>query len=269
MEQRLDYYSLVGFTPESASPEDLDRLTIAADETALFLDFDGTLVDIAPTPNSIKVTTRDKLLLDELSRRHGRAVAIVSGRNLQEIDHYLKGFSGSVSGGHGAELRNASTLLPGVKCNLERLEHIKNAVMEFAIIDPRVLAEDKNFGIVLHYRQHPELESKVRDFLNSLVEGDDDFEIQSAKMAFEIKPKGISKAMAIERIRSFEQFRGRTILFAGDDETDETAFAWLNERGGVTVKIGEGLTLARYRTQSPATFKKWLRAQPGSARRGS
>lgn len=269
MEQRLDYYTLVGFAPESAAPQDLERLNIPSDETALFLDFDGTFIEIAETPTSIKVGARDRLLLDELSKRHNGAVSIVSGRNLHEIDHYLAGFSGTVSGGHGAELRHAGKIIPGFECNLERLEHMKNAVMEFAVIDPRVLVEDKSFGIALHFRQHPEMEGKVYDFLKILVDDDDEFELQSAKMAFEVKPKGISKAMAIERIMTFEEFGGRDILYAGDDVTDEVAFAWVNDHGGVTVKIGDGPTVANYRTKSPATLKKWLRAQPNRFRQGA
>ncbi|MCY0093336.1 trehalose-phosphatase [Hoeflea ulvae] len=266
MEQRLDYYCLVGFAPETTSPEDLGLLAIPADDTALFLDFDGTLVDIAPTPDSIRVGSPEKSLLDELHRRHNGAVAIVSGRNLIDLDQYLGGFCGTISGGHGAEMRHASQLLSGVSCDLARLEHIKNAVMEFAIIDPRVLAEDKRYGIVLHYRQHPELECKVRDFLKSLIDGDEEFELQSAKMAIEVKPKGISKAGAIERIMQFEEFDGRDILFAGDDATDESAFSWVNEQGGISIKIGEGPTRAQYRTQSPDSFKSWLKAQSGTAR---
>ncbi|OCW59511.1 trehalose-phosphatase [Hoeflea olei] len=261
MEQRLDYYTLIGFSPETAAPEDLDSLTLPAQGTALLLDFDGTLVDIAETPSAIKVGARERTLLNDLSKRHDNAVAIVSGRNLHEIDHYLSGFTGTISGGHGAELRHDGEHLPGIECDFEQLEHIKSAVMEFAIIDPRVIAEDKSFGIVLHYRQHPEIECKVRDFLKSLVDDDGDFELQAAKMAFEIKPKSISKAMAIERIMTFEPFRGRTVIYAGDDDTDEVAFRFVNELGGTSIKIGEGPTTARYRTASPATFKTWLRAQ--------
>lgn len=268
MEQRLDYYSLIGFAPD-AVPDNLERVSISADETALFLDFDGTFVDIVETPSAIRVAERDRVLLDELSRRHQGAVSIVSGRNLKEIDHYLAGFTGTVSGGHGTELRHAGREFAEINCDFERLEHIKNAVMEFAIIDPRVFAEDKSFGVVLHFRQHPELEGRVHDFLKCLVDGDDKFELQTAKMAIEIKPKGVSKASAIEQIMSFDEFRGRNILYAGDDVTDEVAFSWVNEQGGITVKIGDGPTVAHYRTGSPATLKKWLRSQPGSSRQGA
>lgn len=265
MPNQWDYYSMVGFQPETNLPEDLERLTIDDDETALFLDFDGTLVDIAPTPDAIEVDDELKFLLDDLLQRHGGAVAIVSGRNLQVIDHYLDGFAGTVSGGHGAELRHGAEHQGGIECDFERLDHIKTAVREFAIIDPRIMAEDKSFGIVLHFRQHPDLECKVREFFHSLVGDDEQFEIQAAKMALEIKPRGVSKADAIERIAEFTDFSGRKILFAGDDTTDETAFCWVNKKGGITVKIGEGPTCARYRTHSPATFRSWLgkRAQAG------
>ena len=269
MEQKLDYYTLVGFAPESPGPADIEGLSLQPEETALLLDFDGTFVDIAETPDAIHVGSRDKKLLDVLHTRHQGAVAVVSGRNLSDIDRHLSGFPGTVSGGHGAELRHAGREVEGVICDLERLEHIKNAVMEFAIIDPRVLAEDKSHGIVLHFRQHPELESNVHDFLKSLVGCDDKFELQTAKMAIEVKPKGISKAGAIERIMAFEPFSGRTVLYAGDDLTDETAFAWVNERGGVTIKVGEGPSVARYRTGSPSSFKAWLKAQPGRSGLGA
>ncbi|WP_412051035.1 trehalose-phosphatase [Hoeflea sp. Naph1] len=264
MQQQLDYYSLVGFKPESTSPDELDRLSLAQ-QTALLVDFDGTLIDIAPTPDSIRVSSADKALLDQLYTRHGGALAIVSGRNLDEIVHYLDTFKGTISGGHGAELRRNARTLPGIDCNLDRLEHIKNAVMEFAVIDPRMIAEDKRFGIVLHFRTHPEIEGKVRDFVRCLIEDDEEFEMQTAKMAIEIKPRDVSKARAIERIMQFDEFHGRDIVFAGDDATDEIAFAWVNGQGGTTIKVGDGVTAAQYRTASPASFKKWLRTQFDSA----
>lgn len=269
MEQRVDYYTLVGFSSETENPESLDTLTIAPDKTAILLDFDGTFIDIAETPDAVSVDAGDKQLLEELIRAHAGAVAMVSGRNLKDIDFHLAGVSGTVSGGHGAELRHAGETFPGFPCDAGRLDHLKAAVKEFAMLDPRVLAEDKSFGIVLHYRQHPELEGKVTDFLKGLVEGDDEFELQFAKMAVEVKPKAVSKASAIERIMQFDAFRGRGILYAGDDVTDEAAFAWVNERGGVSIKVGDGPTIARYRTDGPRSLKTWLRSQIRAARPGA
>ena len=261
MQNQWDFYSMVGFAPETHVPEELERLSIDPDETALFLDFDGTLVDIAETPDSIIISDSDRALLNQLNGRHNDAVSIVSGRNLSDLELYLGDFKGTVSGGHGAELRHLAEKLPCIECDLERLDHIRNAAREFALIHPPVFAEEKSYGIVLHFRQNPDLEAKVREFLSSLVHGDDDFELQFAKMAIEIKPKGVSKAQVIERIMSFEEFNGRKVLFAGDDETDEAAFDWVNKHDGISIKIGEGPTRACYRTHCPAAFKEWLRAQ--------
>ena len=88
-------------------------------------------------------------------------------------------------------------------------------------------------------------------------------------MAIEVKPKAVSKASAIERIMQFEAFSGREILYAGDDFTDEAAFAWVNEHGGVSIKVGDGPTVARYRTASPASLKAWLLNQIRAAGRGA
>ncbi|MDF1609393.1 trehalose-phosphatase [Hoeflea sp. YIM 152468] len=269
MEQRLDYYSLVGFSSDTQSPDNLERLSISAKEIALFIDFDGTFVDIAPTPDAITVSQQDVELLELLGERHSGAISIVSGRNLADIDHHLGGFSGTASGGHGAELRRGGKRSPMITCDTEQLDHIRNAVREFSAIDPRIVVEEKKFGIVMHYRQFPELETKIRDFATSLLSDDCRFETLSAKMAIEIKSKDVSKAKAIERIMNFDEFRGRTALFAGDDETDEGAFSWVNDHGGITIKIGEGLTLAKYRVDSPAAFKNWLRAQLSFADQGS
>lgn len=264
MEQRLDFYSIIGFAPETDLPDIFEGIPVLAEQTAVFLDFDGTLVEIAETPDAIKFHKHDRMLLEKLSHRQNGAVSIVSGRNLDDLYKYLERFSGTVSGGHGAELLHAGQSFHDLECDLERLEHIKNAVREFAMINPGVLAEEKSFGIVLHFRQHPELDCKVHDFLKSLIGEDAAFELQCAKMAVEVKPKGISKATAIERIMSFKEFKGRDILFVGDDETDEDAFAWVNAQNGTSVKIGDGPTAAHYRTSSPETFKEWLRLQLNS-----
>jgi trehalose 6-phosphate phosphatase len=267
MPNQWDYYSMVGFAPETNAPDELERLSFNADKTAVFLDFDGTLVDIAPSPDAIVVDGEVKTLLGNLVQQCDSAVAIVSGRNLQEIDRYLGDFAGAVSGGHGAELRHVSGHFDGIDCDLARLTHIKNAVKEFAVLNPMVIAEEKVHGVVLHFRQYPEIECKVREFLTSLIGDDTQFEIQAAKMAVEVKPKGTSKAHAIERIMRFEKFAGRGIFFAGDDVTDEGAFCWVNDQGGTTVKIGDGPTCARYRTQTPSTFKHWLSSQVLAGRR--
>lgn len=261
MQQHIHYYDLVGFQSSVPNPDDLSGLMLDPEEIALFIDFDGTLVDLADTPSAVKVSRDDKTLVDGLSRKFGGALAIISGRNLDEVATHLNQFNGVISGCHGAEMRHGGQITRQAEHDADRLEHIKRAVMEFAVIDPRVIAEDKTFGIVLHFRQNPEVESKVRSFVDSLLSNDDEFVAQPAKMAIEIKPRNISKALAIEEIMRHPEFENRNMVFAGDDETDEVAFAYVNEHGGVSIRIGEGPTVAQYRVKTPRAFKLWLHRQ--------
>ena len=255
---------------QTGTPQDLEELSIEPDETALFLDFDGTLVDIAETPDAIRVELRDRILLEVLSMQYCDAVSILSGRNLKDIERYLPEFTGTVSAGHGAELRHAGRQFSSMAPDTGQLENIRNAVTEFASDNPPLLAEGKRFGAVLHYRHCPELEERVLSFMTNVIakEDGDTFELQPAKMALEIKPRHISKASAIKQIMEFPEFSGRNILVAGDDTTDEVGFAWVLERGGTTVRVGDGPTLAQYRTPSPETMKKWLWHQLGAAEPG-
>lgn len=261
MQHQLAFYEFVGFKPAIASPDDLSHVSIDTDTHALLLDFDGTFADIAATPDAVKVARSDLALLNQLAHRFDDAVAIVSGRNLDDVAAYLSAYEGTISGGHGCEFRENGQTLREAAHDAERLEHIKNAVFELAIVDPRVIAEDKTFGIALHFRQNPEVEGKVRNFIDCLIGDDPDFEIQQAKMALEVKPKGISKAMAIERIMQSDAFRGRTMVYAGDDDTDEAAFAYVNDHDGISVKVGDGPTIAHHRVATPRALKLWLRRQ--------
>lgn len=261
MEQRLNEDVRIGSGPTRTVPEELDGLSISPHHTALVFDFDGTLVDTPPTHGGMKLGYRDKTLLDALVRRHHGAVAIVSGRDLRDVERCLDGFTGTISGGHGAETRHDGKTFESIDCDFDRLEQIKDAIMEFAIIDPRAIAEDKTHGMVLQFRQHPYLENKVREYLHQVIADDEDFEILPAELSFEIKPRGLSKATAIERILNFREFEGLNVLYAGDDEA---GFALVNEVGGITIKVGGGPTQAQYRTDTPSTLKKWLRIQSGS-----
>jgi len=262
MENSTSFYEFVGFQPpQGADTVELEELSIDPGNIALFSDFDGTIVEIAPRPDAIRFTGEDADLFATAMKSFGGAVAIVSGRNLDDVRHYVGDFDGVISGGHGTELLIEGKIERHELPDPERLEHIKAAVTEFAVIDPRVILEEKTYGVVLHFRQNPEMEFKARKFAECLLEGSNDFEIQPAKMALEIKPKNISKAGAIEKIMLAPQFFGRTPIYVGDDATDETAFAYVNEQDGISIKIGDGPTAARYRTESPASFKKWLLGQ--------
>lgn len=260
---QFGYYEFVGFSASAVQPDDLSMLSLDPDTSALLIDFDGTFTDIVDTPGAVHVSAQDSQLLTRLSRRFGDAVAIVSGRNLDDLSRRLHGFEGTIAGGHGSEMRHDGNTLNNAVCDEVRLEHIKKAAFELGIVEPRIIVEEKSFGVTMHYRQHPDMEPKVRNFLDCLIGDDPDFAVLQAKMALEVKPRTVSKALAIEHILRSPRFAERTIVYAGDDETDETAFAYVNEHDGITIKVGEGPTGARYHVESPKAFKDWLRRQLG------
>jgi trehalose 6-phosphate phosphatase len=162
----------------------------------MMLDFDGTLVDIAPTPDSIQFSSEDAALLAKLEDAHGGAVAIVSGRAIDDLEQYLTSFGGLIAGGHGAEFRIDGRRSLAGEVDESQLEEIKQAVISFGKSDPRILLEHKSTGIVMHYRAHPECESDVIELAKSLVEKRPDFKLQFAKMAVEIKPAAAFGAIA-------------------------------------------------------------------------
>lgn len=261
-----DFYSMIGFAPEAHVPAPMEAMDEPDPQSAIFLDFDGTLVDIAPAPDLIEVPSDLVAILERLRRRHGGALAIVSGRDISDIDRRLPGFRGALAGGHGSQLRLPERPVERVGVDEARVSALQSAARAFAATEAELLVEDKDAGVVVHYRSRPELEEKVRAFAHALADSDPDFTCQPAKMAMEIRPAGVNKGRAIARLLASEPFAGRTPWFFGDDRTDEAGFEEVNGRGGVSVKIGEGQTCARYQIASAGQFREWLSRLAGEGR---
>lgn len=225
---------------------------IAPATDALYLDFDGTLVEIAPRPDAVRVPEPLPALLERLLHDTCGAVALVSGRTLADLEHFLPDFSGALIGSHGAEMRGAEGLPPP-----EGLGDLQDEVRGIAA-DSRLLAEIKARGAALHFRECPDLEDAARAAAEDLAARYPAFALQPAKMAFELKPKGATKAAALERLSAEAPFAGRRPVYLGDDATDEAAFEWVLGRDGLAVKIGEGETLAPYRLSDPSAVLHWL-----------
>ncbi|WP_203414782.1 trehalose-phosphatase [Entomobacter blattae] len=207
-------------------------------EAAFFLDFDGTLVDIAPTPDSVKVERGLTETLQILRRLLGNALAVVTGRPIGQIDHFLPHIPYAVAGEHGGALRfspegpiqNGS--LPSIPQRW--LEEAEN----FAQHHEGVIVEKKNNGFVLHFRKVPELENRLHKMAEEWVgHQPDSFELQSAKMAWEIRPKGVDKGQAVYTLMEQPPFRGRKPVFIGDDITDEDGIKAAQALGGVGYRI--------------------------------
>lgn len=234
---------------------------------ALFLDFDGSIVDIAPTPDAIVVPDTLPPLLLALRETLGGAVAIVTGRPIAQIDFHLGAAVPAVAGLHGLERRRADGGIVRPPPN-DDLRRIRASLEAFAAAHPGILLEDKGYSLALHYRLAPSLEDACRDVVDSaLGDGAEGWEILEGKMVFEIRPRGFAKGAAIEAFLGEPPFVGRIPVFCGDDTTDEDGFAAVNARGGVSVRVGDGpVTRAAVRVDTVADLLDWLVRIAGSTR---
>ncbi|MEM8654674.1 MAG: trehalose-phosphatase [Pseudomonadota bacterium] len=228
------------------------------DGAAVFLDFDGTLVDLAPTPDAIHIPDTLTTLLSALTDKTDGALALVSGRAAQDLADWLPDYNGLIVGGHGAEWRRDGTLSPRVDLSQDHLDVLRDAARAFVGTHPALLLEEKPTGLVLHYRAQPNLRDKVTEFTGHLSQTHDQFEAHPAKMAVEMRPRGVGKDVALADIMDMPAFKGRTPVMIGDDATDEPALAWVQARGGAAIKVGQGDSVANHRLPDPDAVRAML-----------
>ena len=227
--------------------------------TAFFFDFDGTLVELAPTPDGVLVRPDMLALLTELRRATQGAVAVVSGRGIDSIDSFLGMRDLPVAGLHGAERRDANGDTQRVGFDDERLLHMEKVLADLVRSHPGLLLEIKGAAVALHYRNAPESEPAAREATTRLVgEFADAYVLQPGKMVYEIKPKDVDKGRALRAFLDEPPFAGRLPVFAGDDLTDEKGFAVVNEQRGLSIKVGGGDTIAQTRVDSVDALLGWL-----------
>jgi len=242
------------------APEDLARRARAAGAIALFLDVDGTLLRIAPTPDSVTVEPGTPEVLDRLQRSNGGALALISGRRIEELDRLLAPLVLPIAGQHGLERRDAAGVVRRYANAPPQLSLIGSRLDAFARAHPGVLIENKQLAIAAHYRLAPQAESKLATLITTLAdESPGLLEVQHGKMVFELRPRGTTKGTAIAAFMAEAPFRGRMPLFIGDDDTDEHGFDVVNELGGISVKVGDGATAAHLRLESVEAVHQWLR----------
>lgn len=232
---------------------------------ALFLDVDGTLVEIAETPDAVVVPPDLPPLLARLSGLLDGAVAIVSGRPIRETDRLLAPFVTASSGEHGAAVRHADGTLEDFSAQV-KLPESWNLTIENTIARwPGVLLEHKPHGGTLHYRLAPSRAAEVWQLARSLVRDDDPcFTLIPASMAVEIGLRATTKAHAVETLMTRSPFRDRTPLFVGDDYSDEAGMRAASKLGGRGLRVGEVFG------GSPAEVRAWLkRGADRLARNGS
>jgi len=227
------------------------------DGAALFLDFDGTLVELAETPDAIRVSPGLVPMLERLQRRLKGRLAIVSGRSLADLQRHLPLHGIAFSGSHGVELQ----LADGTRLPLSvpiGLEDVHEAVTRFAASAEGLIAEEKPAGIALHYRLAPDEAARADAFMTSLGEARG-FTIQRGNMVIELRPDGATKGDAVDAFMSGPEFAGMRPVFIGDDLTDEHGFAAVAAHGGAGILVGPMReTAARYLLPSVAAVADWL-----------
>jgi trehalose 6-phosphate phosphatase len=225
--------------------------------TALFLDIDGTLLDLARTPDRVKVPNELLRALERLSRELHGALAFVSGRSLESIDRLFMPFRPAAIGTHGGEIRGADG-------QVSRTAPLSDAVREvftgLAGNIPGLLLEDKKCALALHYRLAPEslpvlqaaMDKHARLFDSEKVH------ILHGKAVFEARPIGVDKGTAVARLARQKPFAGRTVLFGGDDTTDLDVFRILPGLGGRGFSVGRRFPGAEHVFETPRAVRQWL-----------
>jgi len=237
-------------------------------EWALFLDIDGTLVEIEERPDAVRIDEALKALLRDLFIASGGAVALISGRAVAEIDRMLAPLRLPAAGQHGAERRSADGTLHHHGPLLDRLHEAAERLSRFAARRKGLIVENKGMSLALHYRLAPRLrklaEAKMRALAARLGP---DYGLQEGKQVLELKPTGRDKGVAIEEFMQEPPFAGRVPVFIGDDLTDDFGFACVNRLGGHSVKVGPGPSVATWRIADANAVRHWLRRGLGQRQR--
>jgi trehalose 6-phosphate phosphatase len=229
-------------------------------ETAVLLDIDGTILDIAPTPGGVIVPPSLRQTLTRLSRETEGALALVSGRSLGDIDLLFAPLRLAAIGGHGAELRPS----PHGKLEAEHAQplngDLKERLAEISTGAPGVLVEDKGYSFAVHYRLAPEQEGRVKRAV-AAIKADwpkEPIEVLPGKAVVEIKLVGFHKGAAIRELMQHKPFAGRRPIFIGDDVTDESAFAVMPEFDGIGFSVGRKVPGTAYCFSAPSEVRRWL-----------
>jgi trehalose 6-phosphate phosphatase len=247
-------------TNPTARPDNslLDRLAGGGETLALFLDFDGTLVDIAPTPAEVVAPPGLPGLLARLAAGLDGALAVLSGRQIADIDLRLRPFLGRAAGVHGAELRldpegevqKSGGLAPSVLA----------CVRNLTAADPRLLIEYKRESVAIHYRGAEDAETGLGFTLEAFVAAaPEGLLLLRGRKVFEIMRSHVSKGEAVMRFLEAAPFAGRRPVMIGDDRTDVTAMDACVARGGYGFRVASELFPATEADFSgPEAVRAWL-----------
>lgn len=230
-------------------------------DLALFLDVDGTLLEIAATPDRVRVPASLKNTLELAFKRQHGAFVLLSGRSLAELDDLFGPCTFPASAKHGLEVRLPSGELVHANVDPAALDKARHWLGTLPQEHRGLLFEDKGVALAMHYRLAPRMQLQIESIMSEIVaEIGKDFVLRRGKCVVEIVPRGFDEKAAIQLFMKQPGFARRTPVFIGDDPSDETGFQAVNEMGGHSIRVGNlEQTAARFRFSTVATVAAWLR----------
>lgn len=232
---------------------------------ALFLDIDGTLADIVATPSQARVPREAVTAIEVLAHHLDGAVALISGRHLDDIDAMTGLQKISAAGIHGAQMRTMQGFNAHDRTIADRIASVQSVLEARVGAMAGVLIERKPLSVAVHYRACPQNESAIVSISREIVAGHAALKYIIGKCVVEILPAVANKGAAIAHFMRLEPFNGRIPLFAGDDVTDEDGFDLVNSMNGVSIKIGDGPSRAVFGFETAAEFRQWLVQKSGQS----
>lgn len=229
---------------------------------ALFLDIDGTLIDIALLPDGVVVPSGLAELVSTATLKAGGALAILTGRQIAEVDRFLAPLQPIAAGVHGAEIRTSVSGL--VERQADAIDtDIVDALHALARQEPGVIVELKSASVAVHYRLAEAAEPRIEETLQRILDdGPDHLILSRGRKVLEIVPVQVSKGAALERLMRLPQFSGRRPVMIGDDVSDISAFEAAARLGGIGLKVaGEQFGATNADFANPAAVRSWIAEQ--------
>jgi trehalose 6-phosphate phosphatase len=228
-------------------------------EWCLFLDVDGTLIELTDSPFDTYADDGLKALLAEVAERLGGAVALVSGRSIEYLDALFAPLRLPAAGLHGIERRKATGVMHGASFVDSQLDRARTALTALVQAHPGTLLEDKGRTIAVHFRMAPQAEPAVQAAMRAVAaQLGTNYHIQGGNMMLEIKPRGFAKSSAIKAFMQEPPFSGRRPVFVGDDLTDQDGFKTVEDQGGISIAVGDRVH-GQFHVENAASVRDWLK----------
>lgn len=225
---------------------------------AFFFDVDGTLAAIKPRPDEVSIPAQVLDDLKRLAQRCEGAVALISGRPVDQLDALASPLVLPMAGVHGAERRDIKGHFTRIALDPATVSTLSHELTSALAALPGTTLENKGMAFALHYRQAPQHQLAVEKLASALVARFPELVQQPGKCVVELKPRGVNKGAAIDDFMQHPPFAGRIPVFLGDDLTDEAGFTTVNALEGISIKVGTGSSCAQGRLSDVAAVYAWL-----------